>query len=440
MSRQSTIISTSFLLSCLLLCTYSFIFTNSSQPPAGHTNSPVDGQTCAKSNCHSGSAQVDNSGFIDLDIGTNPQPQNNLDGFSYTPGKTYNLLVDLTALQTSEFGFQLSTLGPNNNQAGSFSIINSGNTSLQTQNNIEYIGHQSAGGNATWLVEWTAPAAGSGAVTFYVAANGANGDGTNNGDDIYIKDITISEDINCSLSASLASAGGDTVVSLCQGDSATLSAFVSDTGTGNYIYDWSGIAAADSSITVSSAGSYQVTVTDTSSGCSDTSNTLDVSVQASPSEPMIQQNGDTLVATGVSDSVSYQWLRGGNPISNATDSLYLASQDGNYAVRVSNPNGCSSTSQTVNVTNTSVSPHNDNRSITLQRLTRDVISVHLDDQTPLQLTLYDLSGRILYSTPKQSRPKGEHRFDLPAFEARHQIVLIRLTTEQGVLSRKIFVK
>jgi hypothetical protein len=42
-------------------------------------------------------------------------------------------------------------------------------------------------------MEWTAPAAGTGPVTFYVAINQTDNSGTNSGDQIYVASLTIAE-------------------------------------------------------------------------------------------------------------------------------------------------------------------------------------------------------------------------------------------------------
>src|SRR3990167_8194730 len=127
----------------------STLFAYSSGPPDGRTGSPADSlQTCNDTGCHNNYAL--NS-------------------------------------STAKHGFELSALDTNNNHVGTFSSVD-GDGNTQT-NNGDYIKHTSAGssqsGNASWNVNWTAPADGEGVVTFYAAGNEANGDGTNQGDYIY---------------------------------------------------------------------------------------------------------------------------------------------------------------------------------------------------------------------------------------------------------------
>ena len=44
-----------------------------------------------------------------------------------------------------------------------------------------------------WAMDWTAPASGTGAVTFYASVNAANGDGSNQGDMIYVTALNVAE-------------------------------------------------------------------------------------------------------------------------------------------------------------------------------------------------------------------------------------------------------
>ena len=59
---------------------------------------------------------------------------------------------------------------------------------------LQYAEHTSEGsrsGRSTYEVDWTAPATDVGPVTFYLAGNAANADGTNRGDRIYTRTFTL---------------------------------------------------------------------------------------------------------------------------------------------------------------------------------------------------------------------------------------------------------
>lgn len=114
---------------------------------------------------------------------------------------------------------------------------------------------------------------------------------------------------------------------------------------GNFVsYLWN-TGAVTSCITVHSAGNYYVTVTD-GNNCSAISNHLGIFVYPLP-PVSISVNGDTLTAH---NGNSYQWYRNGNLILNATDSVYIAVQSGNYTVVVTDEHGCFATSNPIAVT------------------------------------------------------------------------------------------
>src|SRR3989339_982513 len=155
----------------------STLFAYSSGPPDGRTGSPADSlQTCNDTGCHNNYAL--NSGPAAFSFSAPG---------SYTPGEILSVSIAFGNSSTAKHGFELSALDTNNNHVGTFSSVN-GDGNTQT-NNGDYIKHTSAGssqsGNASWNVNWTAPADGEGVVTFYAAGNEANGDGTNQSDYIY---------------------------------------------------------------------------------------------------------------------------------------------------------------------------------------------------------------------------------------------------------------
>ncbi|MDO8142682.1 MAG: choice-of-anchor V domain-containing protein [Candidatus Brocadiales bacterium] len=151
-------------------------FAFSSGPIDGRTGSPADSlKTCNDTGCHN--SYTLNSGSAVFSISAPG---------SYTPGESLSIAISFNNSSTAKHGFELSALDANNSNVGTFSSVD-GNT--QTSNG-NYIKHTSAGssqpGNASWNVQWTAPASDvQNPVTFYAAGNEANGDGTNQGDYIY---------------------------------------------------------------------------------------------------------------------------------------------------------------------------------------------------------------------------------------------------------------
>jgi hypothetical protein len=148
------------------------------------------------------------------------------------------------------------------------------------------------------------------------------------------------------------SAGGTTT--FCTGGSVLLT---SSTGAG-YSYAWkrNGTAISggtSSTYSASLAGSYTVTIT--SGGCSATSSTTTVTVNAPPTATVtaagstsICAGGNVVLNANTGTGHSYLWKRNGTTISGATASSYTATQAGSHTVTVTK-SGCSTTSSGVNV-------------------------------------------------------------------------------------------
>jgi large repetitive protein len=128
-------------------------------------------------------------------------------------------------------------------------------------------------------------------------------------------------------------AGGPTT--FCEGGSVTLTS----SAEANYL--WSG-GATTASINISTAGSYNVMVTD-GNGCqSAVSSATAVTVNALPPAPAISASGPTTFCTGgnvtltSSAGTGFLWSTG------ATTASINVSTTGSYTVQVSNTNGCQS--------------------------------------------------------------------------------------------------
>jgi len=135
------------------------------------------------------------------------------------------------------------------------------------------------------------------------------------------------------------SAGGPTT--FCQGGSVTL------TSSPAVSYLWSN-GQTTQSITVSTAGSFSVTVTD-GNGCQGTSVPVVTTINSNPT-PTITADGPTTFCVGgsvtltASSGSSFVWSTG------ATTQSITVSAAGSYTVTVTDANGCSGTSAAVNVT------------------------------------------------------------------------------------------
>ena len=103
-----------------------------------------------------------------------------------------------------------------------------------------------------------------------------------------------------------------------------------------------------SSYTATLSGNYNVRVTNTSTGCSKTSNTILVTTKPQP-VANVTATGSTTFCAGDSvvlqantgSGLTYQWKLYGNDISGAVSNNYTAKVAGNYRVRVYGSNNCS---------------------------------------------------------------------------------------------------
>ena len=150
------------------------VFSKLNGSPGAKTGSPMDGNNCTA--CHSGTA---NTGSGTLSVATNIPVQ------GYTAGQTYAITVNMIQSSISRFGFEITCEEGNfGAKTGTFGITDNTNTKFVNNNNA--VTHKQAGTTSnTWSMNWTAPAGLTAGVVFYVSAIAANGNGNNNGDQVY---------------------------------------------------------------------------------------------------------------------------------------------------------------------------------------------------------------------------------------------------------------
>src|SRR5690349_22876987 len=136
--------------------------SHTSGAPAMCTGSPGDGGATCK-NCHAGPTPTTQAGMI----------TSNIPAAGYSPGQTYTITATVSRNGHTKFGFEISPQSPTGTLLGTLIVTNS--TEMQLVGSGKYITHKSAGvtgtNSRTWVFNWTAPAAGTGNVTFYGAFN-----------------------------------------------------------------------------------------------------------------------------------------------------------------------------------------------------------------------------------------------------------------------------
>ncbi|MEX2572937.1 MAG: choice-of-anchor V domain-containing protein [Balneolaceae bacterium] len=119
-------------------------------------------------------------------------------GETYSPGEQIRISVTVQREHLGKAGFQLTARFADGSQAGHFDTPGERLAfTPATDDNIDYLQHSEAGtepvsGNlARWTFKWTAPDTGAGSIIFNIAANAANGDQSEFGDWIYVKEISL---------------------------------------------------------------------------------------------------------------------------------------------------------------------------------------------------------------------------------------------------------
>lgn len=196
MSRNAKILVAK---TAVILAVPILIYAYAEGPDAGYSGVPGEGD-CTY--CHTGPS---GSGSVSVQFPN---------GLSYTPGVTQHLKVTVADPVQIRWGFELTARQSNNSsaQAGTFNPGADGYTQIvctqptfQTESfgscspdmTLQYIEHTYAGtrygqaNSATFEFDWVPPSTNVGSVTVYVAGNAANGDGTNQGDHIYLQNYSL---------------------------------------------------------------------------------------------------------------------------------------------------------------------------------------------------------------------------------------------------------
>lgn len=182
--------------------------------------------------------------------------------------------------------------------------------------------------------------------------------------------------------------------SVCAGETVTLSVVAIG---GNLSYQWKennvneGPDAASYTTATLTAGIKSYTVEVSNSCGTETSNSVSVTVHALPQPTIVQSGFDISTQT----FTTYQWQLNGNDINGAQSQNYTAAANGNYTVEVTDANGCSAVSASLNVTGVGV----EDLSGTLSALvypnpTTDVLFVETAANN-VRFEITDATGRLV---------------------------------------------
>lgn len=163
---------------------------------AGNTGAPGDqssgGNPVTCQFCH-------NSATIQILTNIQLLDANGMEVTTYIPGQTYRLrtTVSPTRGNPTGYGYQLIPILDRNNTDAKGLQNPASNVKIVTvpSSGRTYAEHNGISNSPVFEVDWTAPAAGSGAVSFYAAANGVNRNGGSSGDGAASARLTIEESL-----------------------------------------------------------------------------------------------------------------------------------------------------------------------------------------------------------------------------------------------------
>lgn len=275
-------------------------------------------------------------------------------GFQYTPGQTYNMSVTVSRSGNSLFGIGLEALTSSNQNAGTLNITDAASTQIKSataggvsrRNIVHTLDGGATANSKVFNFSWTAPAAGTGNVTFYFAGVAGDGDGNESGDYVYSGTQVVTE-VTCTTPAQPGAISGS--ATLCSGTSTTYSvAAVSGatTYTWNLPSGWTGTSTTNSISVTSGSSSGNISVIANNACGSSNPATLAVSGSTytlSSNVTNVSCNGGSngsaiITPSGGSSPFTYSWSPSGG--SSATASNLSA---GNYVVTTTDNTGCIAT-------------------------------------------------------------------------------------------------
>ena len=221
-----------------------------------------------------------------------------------------------------------------------------------------------------------------------------------------------------------------------------------DAGTGYSTYSWTNGATTET-INVSTAGPYNVTVTQ--GNCSAAAVASNVSVVARPNAVIgtpVSGNG-TAVLTASPVGASYQWLMQTSPNGSYTLTSNTSRTDTvgcgdviQYYTVIATQNGCSDTSAAAEVVCVGINeiPSLVKFSVMPNPAT-DVLFVNyeLNDNTNIKLSVIDLTGRKVMDVLNSTEVKGNHQHQIKLSDMSAGIYLLNFVTDNGSFNTK-FVK
>ena len=219
-------------------------------------------------------------------------------------------------------------------------------------------------------------------------------------------------------------------------------------GTEGYSYLWSDGQTSQTAINLE-ADSYTVVITD-ANGCEIMSSDIIVD---QPDELILTLDNVTNSTTTTSNDGSanvtieggvggymYAWELNGNIIS--TDEDLTNAAPGDYLLTVTDDNGCVVVSSIITIeATTSVLDPSLDKHITMMPNPTDgmfMINLELPQVSEVQVRIYDITGKEILTSPKQSVFENQLEFNLSSFS--DGVYIVKITVDDAVLAKRIVIQ
>jgi len=236
----------------------------------------------------------------------------------------------------------------------------------------------------------------------------------------------------------LPNANAGTSKVICSGDSTTIGAAAVTGNSYSWVSSPIGFTSteAGSSPTPTITSTYILTETTIATGCSKTDSVI-ITVNPLPTTPTITLSGDTLTSSAKSGN---QWYRDSVIIRGATNQQYVATENGNYSVMITDSNGCSATSASVNYILTGIEGGVDDLQLSIYPnpfTNQTTISGKTSENSAFSLSVYDVTGRLITSENNISHPAGVFSYTFDPSQYGCGIYIVKLMMGNEVVTREI---
>lgn len=158
------------------------------------TGSPLSNRTCGTAGCHSGTA-------FNVNLVVQLKDANGVVVDKYIPGTTYDVeLINNASGTPASYGFQMVSLVDSDNTGVNGWATTNNKAKTVNLGGVTYVEQTGPDPDNTVMLEWTAPAEGTGDVTFYAVGNAVNGNGNSGGDGVGTTTLSLKEDMTSSTS------------------------------------------------------------------------------------------------------------------------------------------------------------------------------------------------------------------------------------------------